>query len=97
MVFLRIASAVGLAFVIYQVAQEPSNIEDLRSFTGDSMQDLFDWGNDRFVMGKIADASKNGTKRKKTHHEIFMEAIMETEDEEKKLQEAAEAAAAKES
>jgi len=46
------------------------------------MHDLFEWGNDRFVMGKIADGSgKNGTARKKTAHEIFMEAIMETDEE----------------
>jgi len=46
------------------------------------MHDLFEWGNDRFVVGRIADGSgKNGTARKKTAHEIFMEAIMETDDE----------------
>jgi len=47
------------------------------------MHDLFEWGNDRFVKGRIADASgKNSTKRK-SNHQIFMEAIMETDEEEK--------------
>lgn len=80
---LRLLSAVGLVFIVYQIAQEPSNIDDLTSFTGDSIHDMFEWGNERFVQGRIADGSKNGTKRKKTHHEIFMEAIMEAEEEEK--------------
>jgi len=43
------------------------------------MDDLFNWGNDRFVLGRqIADKSGNSTaKRKKTPQEIFMEAILE--------------------
>lgn len=51
------------------------------------MDDLFNWGNDRFVLGRqIADKSGNNTaKRKKTPQEIFMEAILE--DEEPKKQE----------
>lgn len=49
--------------------------------THESFDDLFNWGHDRFVMGKIGDG-KNTTKRKKTNHEIFMEAILEGEQEE---------------
>lgn len=56
MVVMRIGSAVGLIFLIYQLAQEPSNIDDLSSFTSDNLKDLFEWGNDRFVLG-IADKS----------------------------------------
>jgi hypothetical protein len=45
------------------------------------LNDLFDWGNDKFVLGKLPDANKNGTRRKKTHQEIFMEAILDDVEE----------------
>jgi hypothetical protein len=53
------------------------------------MDDLFNWGNDRFVLGRqIADKSGNSTaKRKKTPQEIFMEAILEEEEPKKKEEE----------
>lgn len=53
------------------------------------MDDLFNWGNDRFVLGRqIADKSGNSTvKRKKTPQEIFMEAILEEEEPQKKQEE----------
>jgi hypothetical protein len=44
------------------------------------MNDLFNWGNNRFVLGRIEDKSggANGTaKRKKTPQDIFMEAILD--------------------
>lgn len=44
------------------------------------MQDLFDWGNDRFVLGKLPDKG-NSTKRKKSARELFEEAILGTEEE----------------
>ena len=50
------------------------------------MTDLFNWGNDKFVLGRqIADHSGNSTvKRKKTPQEIFMEAILDEEETPKK-------------
>ena len=39
------------------------------------MNDIFDWGNDRFVLGKLPD-SGNSTKKKKTARELFEEAIL---------------------
>lgn len=69
MVLLRIVSAAALVFFVIQLAKEPENLEGLSSFTNDSMNDLFNWGNDRFVLGKLADnsGSGNGTaKRKKS-------------------------------
>lgn len=51
------------------------------------MNDLFDWGTEKFVKG-LTDSSKNATKRKKSYQEQFMEALLETdEDETKKEQE----------
>lgn len=46
------------------------------------MTDFFNWGNDKFVLGRqIADHSGNSTvKRKKTPQEIFMEAILDDEE-----------------
>lgn len=86
MIGLRIVSAVTLVFFVIQLAKEPENLSDLTSFTNDSMNDLFNWGNDRFVLGKLADNSGgNGTaKRKKSPQEIFMEAILEEEEEKPK-------------
>ena len=90
MIVLRLASAVALVFFVIQLAKEPENLDSLKGFTKESMDDLFNWGNDRFVLGRqIADKSGNSTtKRKKTPQEIFMEAILE-EDEPKKQEEPA--------
>lgn len=44
------------------------------------MDDLFNWGNDKFVLGRALEhKTANGTviKRKKSPQEIFMEAILE--------------------
>lgn len=61
---------------------DPENLDSLTSGTAGSIDDLFYWGHDRFVMGKITDGKNSTVKRKKTNHEIFMEAIMEGESEE---------------
>ena len=55
MYVIRLVSAVSLIFLFYQLAQEPDNLENLAKFSSDGMQDLFDWGNDRFVLGKLPD------------------------------------------
>ena len=93
MVLLRVVSAIALIFFLIQLAKEPENLDGLASFTSDSMNDLFDWGNDRFVLGQLADkahaGNSTGVKRKKSPQEIFMEAILdpEPEDEPKKEEE----------
>jgi hypothetical protein len=51
MILLRIVSAISLVFFLYQLAKEPSNIDDIASFTNENINDLFNWGNDRFVLG----------------------------------------------
>lgn len=79
MFLLRIISAVSLIYLFYQFAQEQENIDSLTSFSKEGFNDLFEWGNQRFVMGRLAD-NKNGTKRKLTPHEIFMNAILEEEE-----------------
>jgi len=81
MIVLRVVSAIALGFFLYQLAQEPQNLDSLTSFADESMNDLFNWGNDRFVLGRqIADKSGNSTgKRKKSPQEIFMEAILDEE------------------
>ena len=83
---MRIGSAIALVFFVIQLAKEPDNLDGLRSFADDSMTDLFNWGNDKFVLGRqIADHSGNSTiKRKKTPQEIFMEAILDEEEEKPK-------------
>ena len=52
MVLIRIASAIALVFLVFQLAKEPENLDSLTSFTTDSMDDLFNWGNDKFVLGR---------------------------------------------
>lgn len=79
MVILRILSAIGLVFLLYMLAQEPANIDEITNFTNENLQDLFNWGNDRFVLGRIADTS-NTTNKKKSAREIFMEAILDEEE-----------------
>lgn len=45
------------------------------------MNDLFNWGNDRFVLGQLPSSGGNSTiKRKKSPQEIFMEAILDDEE-----------------
>ena len=68
MILMRVGSAIALIFFVIQLAKEPDNLDSLRSFADDSMTDLFNWGNDKFVLGRqIADHSGNSTvKRKKT-------------------------------
>mmetsp|Transcript_29230 Transcript_29230/g.21762 ORF Transcript_29230/g.21762 Transcript_29230/m.21762 type:complete len:116 (+) Transcript_29230:763-1110(+) len=55
----------------------------MRNFTSDNLNDLFEWGNDRFVLGKLADKSGTAGKKKKSNYEIFMEAFMDDEEEKK--------------
>ena len=89
MILMRIGSAVALVFFVIQLAKEPDNLDSFKSFADDSMTDLFNWGNDKFVLGRqIADHSGNSTvKRKKTPQEIFMEAILDEEEEKPKQEE----------
>ena len=39
------------------------------------MDDLFNWGNDKFVLGKLPDRG-NSTRRKKSARELFEEALL---------------------
>lgn len=66
MFLLRIASGIGLVFLIYQLAQEPENLDNLSSFSNDSFNDLFEWGNERFVLGRIGDGTNSTVKKKKS-------------------------------
>jgi hypothetical protein len=82
MFMLRLASAAALTFFVLQLAKEPENLDNLASFTNENINDLFNWGNDRFVLGQLPSQSGNSTlKRKKSPQEVFMEAILETEEE----------------
>ena len=51
MFILRLVSAVALTFFVFQLAKEPDNLDNLASFTNENLNDLFNWGNDRFVLG----------------------------------------------
>jgi fumarate reductase subunit C len=51
MILLRIVSAVSLVWFVIQLAKEPENLDNLASFTNENINDLFNWGNDRFVLG----------------------------------------------
>jgi hypothetical protein len=53
MFILRLVSAVSLVFFVFQLAKEPDNLDNLASFTNENLNDLFNWGNDRFVLGQL--------------------------------------------
>lgn len=53
MFVLRLISAVSLTFFIFQLAKEPENLDSLTSFTNENLNDLFNWGNERFVLGQL--------------------------------------------
>jgi hypothetical protein len=55
MFIIRLVSAVSLIFFFFQLAKEPENLDNLASFTNENINDLFNWGNDRFVLGKLPD------------------------------------------
>lgn len=82
MYILRLASAIALVFFVLQLAKEPENLDNLASFADEGFNDLFNWGNDKFVLGRqISGPSGNSTmKRKKSPQEIFMEAILEDDE-----------------
>lgn len=81
MFLLRLVSAVSLTFFMFQLAKDPENLDSLSSFTNDSMNDFFNWGNDRFVLGQLpSSGNSTGIRRKKSPQEIFMEAILEDEE-----------------
>lgn len=88
MYVVRLFSAIATVYVLYQFAQEPENIDSLTHVGSDSIQDLFQYGMDRFVLGKLPDAGP-GSKKKKSHYDIFMEAILEDEEEKKTITEEA--------
>ena len=84
MYVVRLFSAIATIYIFWQLAQEPDNLDSLAKFGSESVNDLFDWGNDRFVLGKLPEHSGgNATKRKLSPHEIFMQAIIEEEEESK--------------
>lgn len=68
MFILRLASAVALVFFFFQLAKEPENLDNIASFTSENLDDLFNWGNDKFVLGRLADQGPGGnsTKRRKS-------------------------------
>lgn len=90
MYLLRIVSAISLVAFVYLLGKEPENLDSLASFTNENINDLFNWGNDRFVLGQLASSSgPGGMKRKKTPQEIFMEAILDPESLEENANETA--------
>jgi hypothetical protein len=66
MFLMRIASGIGLVFLIYQLAQEPEGLDNLSSFTNENFNDLFEWGNQRFVLGRIGDGKNITAQKRKT-------------------------------
>ena len=88
MVLVRVISAILCVFIVIQLAKEPENIDGLAEFTTENMNDLFNWGNDRFVYGRLGDGSGNMTRRGKSSMEIFMDAIMDEDEEAKTVEEA---------
>ena len=68
MFVLRLVSAVSLIFFFFQLAKEPENLDNIASFTNENLNDLFNWGNDRFVLGQIGHSSGGNStiKRRKS-------------------------------
>ena len=51
MFIIRLVSAISLIFFIFQLAKEPENLDSLKDFTNENLNDFFNWGNDKFVLG----------------------------------------------
>ncbi len=58
MFILRGISAIGLTYLLYQMSQEPQNIDDIVNL-GQGFDDLFDWGHERFVLGKLGEGGNS--------------------------------------
>lgn len=65
MFVLRLVSAVTLIYLVFQLAKEPENLDNLTSFTNDGLNDIFNWGNDRFVLGQLPSQGGNSTLRRR--------------------------------
>jgi hypothetical protein len=65
MFIIRLVSAISLIYFFFQLAKEPENLDNIASFTNENLNDLFDWGNNRFVLGQLPSQGGNSTLRRK--------------------------------
>jgi hypothetical protein len=73
---LRLASAAAMFYGATEFLKEPENIESLLSGSGEIWNDVFEWGQNKFL--GIPDNS-TAVQVKKSARQIYAEAFMEDE------------------
>lgn len=76
MAILRIASLVAIFYGVSEFMKEPENLDTLLSGSGEIWNDVFEWGQNKFL--GIPDNSTQ-VQLKKSARQIYAEAFMEDE------------------
>jgi translocation protein SEC62 len=88
MFLVRVITLACAALGVYQLVQEPEHINSFTTETTATIDELFEWGNQRFVVGG---GNNNQTlvdpNRPKNAQDIFAEAVFEEMEERKKYSE----------
>jgi hypothetical protein len=73
---LRVASVVGIFYMGAEFMKEPENLENLMQGSGEIWNDLFEWGQNKFL--GVPDNS-TAIQLKKSARQIYAEAFMDDE------------------
>lgn len=76
MLLLRLASAFAIYYGATEFLREPQNLDSLLSGSGDLINEVFEWGQNKFL--GVADNSTM-LQTKKSARQIYAEAFMEDE------------------
>jgi hypothetical protein len=73
---LRVASVVGIFYMGAEFMKEPENLENLMQGSGEIWNDVFEWGQNKFL--GVPDNS-TAIQLKKSARQIYAEAFMDDE------------------
>ena len=73
---LRVASVVGIFYMGAEFMKEPENLENLMQGSGEIWNDVFEWGQNKFL--GVPDNS-TAVQLKKSARQIYAEAFMDDE------------------
>jgi hypothetical protein len=76
MLLLRVASASAIYYAASEFLKEPQNLDELLSSSTDAFNEVFEWGQNKFL--GIPDNS-TAIQMKKSARQIYAEAFMEDE------------------
>lgn len=78
MVMVRIATLGSIALLAWQLSNDPETVETFQTGTDEILDDLFEWGNQRFVVGNVANnQTLVDPNAPKSARDVFAEAVFE--------------------